>query len=65
LLPILSNPAAAGRTYALHSTDEVIPDSFNYLDAPLHVIGLITMKTTVVSGLIETLFFSCLGALVN
>jgi len=43
LLPILLSPDAPGRNYALHSTDEFIPDAFNYLDAPLHVIGLITM----------------------
>jgi uncharacterized sulfatase len=43
LLSILLSPAAPGRPYALHSTDEFIPEAYNYLDAPLHVIGLIQM----------------------
>jgi uncharacterized sulfatase len=41
LLNILANPNASGRTYALHSTDEFIPDSANFNNANLHVIGLI------------------------
>ena len=41
LLNILGNPAAAGRTYALHSTDEFVPDAANFNNAHLHVIGLI------------------------
>ena len=44
LLPILGSPVAEGREYALHSTDEFIAKYFNYLDAPLHVIGQISMK---------------------
>ena len=43
LLSILLSPDAPGRPYALHSTDEFIPEANNYLDAPLHVIGLIQM----------------------
>jgi uncharacterized sulfatase len=44
LLKILKDPAADGRTFALHSTDEFIPIEYNYLRAPLHVIGLIKME---------------------
>lgn len=44
LLPILGSPVAEGREYALHSSDEFIARYFNYLDAPLHVIGQISMK---------------------
>lgn len=41
LLNILGNPTAAGRTFALHSTDEFIPNSNNFNQSNLHVIGLI------------------------
>ena len=41
LLNILGNPAASGRTFALHSTDEFVPDAANFNNANLHVIGLI------------------------
>ena len=43
LLNILRDPKTPGRLYALHSTDEFIPDANNYFQppAPLHVIGLI------------------------
>ena len=43
LLDILRNPSYPGRAYALHSTDEFIPDAYNFFDppAPLHVIGVI------------------------
>jgi uncharacterized sulfatase len=41
LLKVLADPNASGRTYALHSTDEFIPDSSNFNNAHLHVIGLI------------------------
>lgn len=41
LLSVLANPNASGRTYALHSTDEFIPDSSNFNNSNLHVIGLI------------------------
>jgi uncharacterized sulfatase len=43
LLAILANANAPGRQFALHTTDEFIPFEYNYLDAPLHVIGLIKM----------------------
>lgn len=41
LLSVLANPNASGRTYALHSTDEFVPDANNFNNANLHVIGLI------------------------
>jgi uncharacterized sulfatase len=41
LLNILANPNASGRTYALHSTDEFVPDAANFNKSNLHVIGLI------------------------
>ena len=44
LLKILRIPTTAGRDYALHTTDEFVPDALNYLHAPLHVIGMITSK---------------------
>jgi arylsulfatase A-like enzyme len=42
LLSILREPDAPGRSYALHSTDEFVTSAMNYLNAPLHVIGMIT-----------------------
>lgn len=47
LLQILASTKAQGRTYALHSTDEFIAKYFNYLNAPLHVIGQISVKNGV------------------
>ena len=44
LLNILRDPRTAGRDYALHTTDEFVPDALNYLHAPLHVIGMISFK---------------------
>jgi uncharacterized sulfatase len=41
LLRILREPGAPGRTYALHSTDEFIPETYNFNDSHLHVIGQI------------------------
>jgi arylsulfatase A-like enzyme len=41
LLPILGSASAPGRSYAMHTTDEFVPDAINYLHAPLHVIGQI------------------------
>jgi uncharacterized sulfatase len=45
LLRILREPSAPGRTYALHSTDEFVPTTYNFNDANLHVIGLIQANT--------------------
>jgi uncharacterized sulfatase len=41
LLSLLGTPTAPGRTYALHTTDEFVPKTYNFNSAPLHVIGLI------------------------
>ena len=41
LLDILKTPTAAGRQYALHTTDEYVSDQYNQDGNPLHVIGLI------------------------
>ena len=41
LLSILRDPGAPGRQYLLHTTDEFVPSSVNYLTAPMHVIGTI------------------------
>lgn len=41
LLSILGKTDAGGRPYALHSTDEFVPDIYNFNGSPLHVIGLI------------------------
>lgn len=43
LLSILSNTDAPGRQYVLHTTDEFVPSTVNYLNAPMHVIGTIFM----------------------
>ncbi len=41
LLEILREPDAPGRQYVLHTTDEFVPATVNYLNAPMHVIGTI------------------------
>jgi uncharacterized sulfatase len=41
LFDILKDPSAPGRQYALHTTDEVIPETNNYLRAPEHTIGVV------------------------
>lgn len=43
LLDILGSTTALGRPYALHTTDEFVPQSYNFNSAPLHVIGLIQL----------------------
>jgi arylsulfatase A-like enzyme len=40
LVPILSNPRAAGRDHILFATNEIIPDSLNYLRAPMNVLAV-------------------------
>jgi uncharacterized sulfatase len=45
MLNILRDPAAPGRQYVLHTTDEFVPSSVNYLNAPMHVIGTIFKNT--------------------
>jgi len=44
LVSILGSTGASGRLYAMHTTDEFVPDATNYLHAPLHVIGQIKMQ---------------------
>ena len=44
LLNFLRDPNDPAKGYALHTTDEFVPDALNYLHAPSHVIGMITMK---------------------
>jgi uncharacterized sulfatase len=39
---ILANPGAPGRRYALHTVDEVVPITNNYLRAPDHIIGVVS-----------------------
>jgi arylsulfatase A-like enzyme len=47
LLRILrEGDAAPSRPYALHTTDEFVDNTHNYLDAPLHVIGQIEVNQT-------------------
>jgi uncharacterized sulfatase len=41
LLKILRDADAPGRQYVLHTTDEFVPATVNYLHAPMHVIGTI------------------------
>ncbi|HVG19296.1 MAG TPA: sulfatase-like hydrolase/transferase [Blastocatellia bacterium] len=41
LLKILRDADAPGRQYVLHTTDEFVPITVNYLLAPMHVIGTI------------------------
>jgi len=44
LLDILRHPGAVpARNYVLHTTDEFVSNSLNYLNAPMHVIGMIQM----------------------
>lgn len=42
LLGIVGSNNVGGRTFALHSTDEFVPDVYNFNDSHLHVIGQIT-----------------------
>jgi uncharacterized sulfatase len=42
LVTLLRDPNAAGRDHVLFATDELIPDTMNYLRAPIHVLGVRT-----------------------
>jgi uncharacterized sulfatase len=42
VMPLLASPNAAGRDHVLFSTDELVPDTMNYLRAPTHVFGVRT-----------------------
>ena len=44
LLPMLKSAKAPGRKYVVHSCDEVITPTGNFLSAPWHVTGLITPR---------------------
>jgi arylsulfatase A-like enzyme len=44
LARLLRNPKAPGRHHVLLATDEIIPDSMNYLHAPTHALGVRTAK---------------------
>lgn len=41
LLKILRDENAPGRQYVLHTTDEFVPATVNFLHAPMHVLGTI------------------------
>jgi uncharacterized sulfatase len=45
MISMLKSAAAPGRQYVLYATDEVVPDYFNFNNAPLHVVGLRTKDT--------------------
>jgi hypothetical protein len=42
LVPLLTNPFAAGRDHLVLATDEVVPKFFYFNDAPRHVLGVRT-----------------------
>jgi arylsulfatase A-like enzyme len=49
LVPLLSNPAAAGRDHVLFATDEILPAAMNYLKAPTHVLAVRTPEVKLVA----------------
>ncbi len=42
LVPLLSNPGAAGRDHLVVATDEAVPELFNFNDAQRHILGVRT-----------------------
>jgi arylsulfatase A-like enzyme len=44
VVPVLSNPGAAGRSHVLFATDEIVPNAMNYLKAPTHVLAVRTPR---------------------
>jgi hypothetical protein len=42
LVELLSDPGTAGRDHVLFATDEILPNAFNYLRAPTHVLAVRT-----------------------
>jgi len=44
MLAMLRSPDAPGRAFALHTCDEDASPEFNYLQAPWHVSGMVTLK---------------------
>jgi arylsulfatase A-like enzyme len=49
LLPILANPRARGRDHVLFATNEIIPNSINYLRAPMNVLAVRTRDVKLVT----------------
>jgi uncharacterized sulfatase len=45
MISMLKSRKAPGRSYVLYATDEVVPDYFNFNEAPTHVLGLRTEDT--------------------
>jgi uncharacterized sulfatase len=45
VISMLKSAKAPGRPYVLYATDEIIPLYYNYLKAPLHVLGYRTENT--------------------
>jgi hypothetical protein len=44
LVDLLRNPKARGRDHVLFSTEDLMPDLLNFLDAPIHALGVRTKK---------------------
>jgi hypothetical protein len=49
LVELLSDPRAAGRDHVLFATDEILPNAFNYLHAPTHVLAVRTRDVKLVT----------------
>jgi arylsulfatase A-like enzyme len=49
LVPILSNPKAAGRDHILFATNEIIPNSVNFLKSPMNVLAVRTRDVKLVT----------------
>ena len=49
LVELLSDPGAAGRDHVLFATDEILPNAFNYLRAPTHVLAVRTRDVKLVT----------------
>jgi arylsulfatase A-like enzyme len=45
MIPMLKSAHAPGRPYVLLSTDEIVPDYFNFNNAPTHVVGVRTNES--------------------
>ena len=45
MISMLKSAAAPGRDYVLYATDEIVPNYFNFNNAPTHVLGLRTKDT--------------------
>ena len=42
MISMLKSASAPGRSYVLHATDEASPSFFNWLNSPVHVLGMAT-----------------------